>query len=68
MAANNKLCCTLALGALLCLGLAALIQAQGEWQPKTETQAELGRFGLRQKTASTAKSMEIPVSQICAFH
>lgn len=32
MAANNKLCCTLALGALLCLGLAALIQAQGKWK------------------------------------
>lgn len=36
MAANNKLCCTLALGALLCLGLAALIQAQGEWQQKAK--------------------------------
>jgi len=28
--AANKLCCTLAIGALLCLGFAALIQAQGE--------------------------------------
>lgn len=28
--AANKLCCTLAIGALLCLGFAALIQAQGK--------------------------------------
>lgn len=28
--AANKLYCTLAIGALLCLGFAALIQAQGE--------------------------------------